>query len=142
MHQLTQVARGVKTVLTPGALRRRHLLELTARWRVPTMSTVPMILKMMVEDASVDAFDHSLAALCRLGAGAPMFREDQKWRGLGPGSAQYCWLGEVTGAGSPSCRPSITTRMTAPEVRLATCGLTDRHAGAGPAPRWQPPRSR
>ena len=128
VHQLTQVARGVKTVLMPSErFDVATAWELIARWRVSTMFTVPTILKMMVEDASVDAFDHSSLRYV-VYAGAPMFREDQKraLAKLGPVLVQYYGLGEVTGA-ITVLPPEHHHADDGPEVRLATCGF-DRTA--------------
>lgn len=99
VHQLTQVARAVKTVLMPSdRFDIAVAWELVERWRVSTIFTVPTILKMLVEDASVARFDHSSLRYV-IYAGAPMYREDQKraLAALGPVLVQYFGLGEVTG---------------------------------------------
>ena len=124
VHQLTQVARGVKTVLMPGErLDVTTAWELVERWRISTVFTVPTILKLLVEHESASRCDHSSLRYV-IYAGAPMYREDQKraLAVLGPVLVQYFGLGEVTG--------SITvlpTHLHAAEdgegVRVGTCGL-------------------
>ena len=50
VHQLTQVARGVKTVLMPSErFDVDTVCALIAEWRVSTIFTVPTILKLIVE---------------------------------------------------------------------------------------------
>ena len=78
IHQLVQVARGVKTVLLPGdRFDADEAWGLVARWRITNMFTVPTIVKMLTEHPSVDAHDHSSLRYV-IYAGAPMYREDQK----------------------------------------------------------------
>ena len=78
VHQLAQVARGVKTVLMPTEkLDIPVAWELIERWRISTMFTVPTILKLLVEHESAGRFDHSSLRYV-IYAGAPMYREDQK----------------------------------------------------------------
>jgi fatty-acyl-CoA synthase len=123
VHQLTQVARGVKTVLMPTEkLDVPTVWTLVERWRVSTMFTVPTILKLLVEDASVAAHDHSSLRYV-IYAGAPMYREDQKraLATLGPVLVQYFGLGEVTGA-ITVLPASLHAAEDGPDVRLGTCG--------------------
>lgn len=124
VHQLTQVARGVKTVLMPSErFDVATAWELVERWHVSTIFTVPTILKLMVEHESVDRFDHSSLRYV-IYAGAPMYREDQKraLRVLGPVLVQYFGLGEVTGA--ITVLPNrLHVAEDGPDVRLATCGF-------------------
>ena len=99
VHQLTQVARAVKTVLMPSdKFDVATAWKLVEVWRVSTIFTVPTILKMLVEDESLDHFDHTSLRYV-IYAGAPMYREDQKraLAALGPVLVQYFGLGEVTG---------------------------------------------
>lgn len=100
VHQLAQVARGVKTVLMPSErLDVSTAWNLIARWKVSTMFTVPTILRMMVADDSVARSDHSSLRYV-IYAGAPMFAADQRLvlDRLGPVIVQYYGMGEVTGA--------------------------------------------
>jgi fatty-acyl-CoA synthase len=123
VHQLMQVARGVATILLPT--ERFDITEafrLIQQHRVANLFTVPTILKMMVEHPAVDQFDHSSLRHV-IYAGAPMYREDQKFalKKLGKVIVQYFGLGEVTG--------NITVFPTAlhqeedgPLARVGTCG--------------------
>lgn len=99
VHQLTQVARGVKTVLMPSdKFDPKAAWRLVEDWHISTMFTVPTILKRLVEDDSVARHDHGSLRYV-IYAGAPMYREDQKraLQVLGPVLVQYFGLGEVTG---------------------------------------------
>lgn len=121
VHQLTQVARGVPTVLMPSErFDAPTVWRLVEEWRVSTIFTVPTILKLMVEDPSVQAHDHSSLRYV-IYAGAPMYREDQRraLATLGTVLVQYFGLGEVTG--------NITVlppwlHSAADETRTGTCG--------------------
>ncbi|MDE2364109.1 MAG: AMP-binding protein [Hyphomicrobiales bacterium] len=100
IHQLTQVARGATTVLLPSEkLDVAEAWRLVERWRVANMFTVPTILNMLVDHASVDEYDRSSLRHV-IYAGAPMYREDQKRivAKLGKCIVQYFGLGEVTGS--------------------------------------------
>src|SRR4051794_5813183 len=56
IHQLVQVARGVKTVLLPGdRFDADEAWGLVAHWQITNMFTVPTIVKMLTEHPSVDA---------------------------------------------------------------------------------------
>ncbi|MFD1883353.1 acyl-CoA synthetase [Paracoccus pacificus] len=124
VHQLTQVARGVKTILMPSErFDVAKAWDLVREWRVSTMFTVPTILKLMTEDPSMATADTSSLRYV-IYAGAPMYREDQKHalNRLGPVLVQYFGLGEVTG--------NITvlpTHLHDPEdrenARTGTCGF-------------------
>ncbi|MET0170305.1 MAG: AMP-binding protein, partial [Aliihoeflea sp.] len=60
VHQLTQVAHGAKTILLPtDKLDVPTVWRLIEKWRVTNAFTVPTILKLLVEDPSVDDVDHS-----------------------------------------------------------------------------------
>ena len=99
IHQLVQVARGVKTVLLASdRFDADEAWGLVERWRITNMFTVPTIVKMLTEHPSVDAHDHSSLRYV-IYAGAPMYREDQKHalKKLGKVLVQYFGLGEVTG---------------------------------------------
>jgi fatty-acyl-CoA synthase len=96
---LMQCARGTRTVLLPS-----EKFDITEAFRliethgVSNLFTVPTILKMMVEHPAADQFDHSSLRFV-IYAGAPMYREDQKFalKKLGKVIVQYFGLGEVTG---------------------------------------------
>ena len=121
VHQLTQVARAVKTVLLPSdRFDAAEAWRLMQEWRVSTIFTVPTILKLLVEDASRAQFDHSSLRYV-IYAGAPMYRADQirALDALGPVLVQYFGLGEVTG--------NITVmppwlHSTTDESRTGSCG--------------------
>ncbi len=123
IHQLAQVARAVKTVL-PASTRFdvQEAWMLVERWRITNMFTVPTIVKLLVEHASVDAYDHSSLRYI-IYAGAPMYREDQKHalRKLGLVLVQYFGLGEVTG-NITVLPPALHNAEDAPGVRIGTCG--------------------
>ena len=124
IHQLAQVARGVKTILLPS---ERFDVEaawaLVAQWRVTNMFTVPTILKMLVEHPSVDEHDHSSLRYV-IYAGAPMYRADQKraLAKLGPVLVQYFGLGEVTG-NITVLPPAHHHAEDTPAARVGTCGF-------------------
>jgi fatty-acyl-CoA synthase len=123
IHQLAQVARGAKTVLTSGArFDVEETWMLVERWRVSNMFTVPTILKMLTEHPAVDTYDHSSLRYV-IYAGAPMYREDQKHAlaKLGKVLVQYFGLGEVTG--NITVLPAdLHEPEDGPHVKLGTCG--------------------
>ena len=122
VHQLTQVARAVKTVLMPSdKFDVAAAWELVERWKVSTIFTVPTILKMLVEDESCGRFDHTSLRYV-IYAGAPMYREDQKraLAALGPVLVQYFGLGEVTG--NITVLPTWLHSAT-DDARQGTCGF-------------------
>jgi fatty-acyl-CoA synthase len=123
IHQLAQVARGVKTVLTTGErLDPEEAWRLVEQWRVSNMFTVPTILKMLTEHPSVDAYDHSWLRHV-IYAGAPMYREDQKHalKKLGKVIVQYFGLGEVTG--NITVLPAeLHDVEDGPNAKIGTCG--------------------
>lgn len=99
VHQLNMVARGAKTVLLPSEkLSAEQAFGLIEKHRLSNLFTVPTILKMLVEDPSIDHYDHSSLRHV-IYAGAPMYETDQKLalKKLGPVLVQYYGLGEVTG---------------------------------------------
>jgi acyl-CoA synthetase (AMP-forming)/AMP-acid ligase II len=99
IHQLIQVARGTPTVLPVGErFDADEIFRLIERHRVSNVFTVPSIVKLMVEDAAVDRYDHSSLRQV-IYAGAPMYRADQRYAlgKLGKCLVQYFGLGEVTG---------------------------------------------
>jgi fatty-acyl-CoA synthase len=123
IHQLAQVARGVKTVLLGSekfdAAEAWRLIE---QWRVSNMFTVPTILNMLAADPAADKFDHSSLRYV-IYAGAPMYREDQKraLKKLGEVLVQYFGLGEVTG--NITVLPAdLHEPEDGPHVKIGTCG--------------------
>ena len=124
IHQLAQVARGVKTILLPS---ERFDIEaawaLVEKWRVTNMFTVPTILKMLVEHPAVDEHDHSSLRYV-IYAGAPMYRADQKraLAKLGPVLVQYFGLGEVTG-NITVLPPAHHRADDTADARIGTCGF-------------------
>ncbi len=124
IHQLVQVARGVKTVLLPGEkFDAGEAWALVERWRITNMFTVPTIVKLLTEHPAVDLHDHSSLRYL-IYAGAPMYREDQKHalRKLGKVMVQYFGLGEVTG-NITVLPPALHDLEDGPQVKLGTCGF-------------------
>lgn len=128
VHQLTQVARGVKTVLLPGEkFDVAQVWDLVAEWRVSTMFTVPTIVKLLVEHPSTATAETSSLRYV-IYAGAPMYRVDQQkaLNVLGPVLVQYFGLGEVTG--NITVLPAhLHQAQDGPTARIGTCG----HARTG-----------
>lgn len=124
VHQLTQVAHGVKTILLPSEkFDIDAAWGLIEKWRVSTMFTVPTILKLMVEHPAAETYDHSSLRYV-IYAGAPMYREDQKraLKSLGPVIVQYFGLGEVTGA-ITVLPPALHSLEDGEGARIGTCGI-------------------
>jgi fatty-acyl-CoA synthase len=99
IHALLNVAKGAATVLLPSEkLEPDVFWQLVEKYKVSNLFTVPTIVKILVEDPSVDKYDHSSLKFV-IYAGAPMYRADQKraLEKLGPVLVQYFGLGEVTG---------------------------------------------
>jgi fatty-acyl-CoA synthase len=99
IHALANTARGAASVLLPSdKLEAHEAWRLIEKHRVSNLFTVPTIVKVLTEDASVDGFDHSSLQHV-VYAGAPMYRADQvhALRKLGKVLVQYYGLGEVTG---------------------------------------------
>jgi len=124
IHQLAQVARGVKTILLSS--ERFDIEEawaLVEKWRITNLFTVPTILKMLVEHPAVDERDHSSLRYV-IYAGAPMYRADQKraLSKLGPVLVQYFGLGEVTG-NITVLPPGHHHLDDTPQARIGTCGF-------------------
>jgi fatty-acyl-CoA synthase len=72
VHQLTQVARGVKTVLLSSErFDIDEAWKLVEQWRITNLFTVPTIVKLLTEHPSVDRHDHSSLRYV-IYAGAPM----------------------------------------------------------------------
>lgn len=123
INQLVQTARGVKTVLLSAS--RFDVAEawsLIEQWKITNLFTVPTITKMLVEHPAIDEYDHSSLRYV-LYAGAPMYREDQKFalKKLGPVLVQYFGLGEVT-ANITVLPADLHDVEDGPDVKLGTCG--------------------
>ena len=123
VHQLTQVARGAKTVLlSSDRFDIDEAWSLVERWRITNLFTVPTIVKLLTEHPAVDAHDHSSLRYV-IYAGAPMYREDQKHAltVLGKVLVQYFGLGEVTG-NITVLPPALHDPEDGPGARIGTCG--------------------
>ena len=124
VHLLMQVARGVKTILpVSDRFDIEEAWRLVERWRITNLFTVPTIVKLLTEHATVDRFDHSSLRYV-IYAGAPMYREDQKHalKTLGPVLVQYFGLGEVTG--NITVLPAELHEIEdGPAARIGTCGF-------------------
>jgi fatty-acyl-CoA synthase len=124
IHQLTQVARGARTVLLSSErLDCEEAFRLIEEHRVANMFTVPTILTMLAGHEAADRHDHSSLKHV-IYAGSPMYRADQQMalKRLGKCIVQYFGLGEVTG--------NITVFPTrehdaddAVQGRIGTCGF-------------------
>ncbi|ARE40351.1 Long-chain-fatty-acid--CoA ligase [Rhodovulum sp. P5] len=124
MHQLTQIAAGVVSILPPpGRFDVAEAWRLVEHYKVTNMFTVPTIVKMLTEHPAVDAHDHSSLRYV-IYAGAPMYRADQKHAlgKLGKVLVQYFGLGEVTGA-ITVLPPRDHHIEDGPEARVGTCGF-------------------
>lgn len=123
IHLLSQVARGVVSVLPEGArLEPAEIWDLIARHRITNAFTVPTILKRLVEDPAAEGADSSSLRHV-IYAGAPMYRADQirALRRLGPVLVQYFGLGEVTG--NITVLPPALHSADDGAMRIGTCGL-------------------
>lgn len=123
VHQLAQVAHGVKTILPAGEkFDPAEVWALVERHRVTNMFTVPTIVKLLVEHPAVDAHDHSSLRYV-IYAGAPMYRADQirALEKLGPVLVQYFGLGEVTG--NITVLPPAHHHPDDARMRIGTCGF-------------------
>lgn len=123
VHQLTQVAAGVATILPASAsFDVAEIWGLVERWDVSTMFTVPTIVNRLIAHPSVDEHDRSSLRYV-IYAGAPMYREDQKraLAKLGPVLVQYFGLGEVTG-NITFLPPHAHVAEDTPDARPGTCG--------------------
>lgn len=124
IHALLNVARGARTVLMPTEkLEPEVFWHLVEKHSVTNLFTVPTIVKILVEHASVDQYDHSSLRYL-IYAGAPMYRADQKLalQKLGNVLVQYFGLGEVTG-----CITVLPTGMHSPDdadpnSNIGSCG--------------------
>lgn len=123
VHQLNMIARAGKTVLMPSdKFDAETAFALIKEHRLTNLFTVPTILKMLVEDPSVDRYDHSSLRFV-VYAGAPMYRKDQKLalHKLGPVLVQYYGLAEATG--NITVLPTRDHDTGTEERRPGTCGF-------------------
>ncbi|MCA1999025.1 MAG: acyl-CoA synthetase [Hyphomicrobiales bacterium] len=124
VHQLNIVARGAPTILMPSEkFDIAEAFRLIETHRVTNMFTVPTILKMLAEHPAADAFDHSSLRHV-IYAGAPMYREDQKFalKKFGKVIVQYFGLGEVTG-NITVLPPALHEPEDHANSRVGTCGF-------------------
>lgn len=123
VHQLAQVAHGVKTILPAGEkFDPAEIWALIEKWRVTNLFTVPTIVKLLVEHEAVDRHDHG-ALRYVIYAGAPMYRADQvrALEKLGPVLVQYFGLGEVTG--NITVLPPAHHHAADAAMRIGSCGF-------------------
>lgn len=124
IHALLNVARGAATVLMPSErLEPEVFWQLVERHRVSNLFTVPTIVKMLVEDPSVDRYDHTSLRFM-IYAGAPMYRADQKLalKKLGKVLVQYFGLGEVTGCITVLPPEMHSADDSDPNANIGSCG--------------------
>lgn len=124
MHFLVNLAAGASSILLPsGRFDPAVAWGLVERHGVTNMFTVPTIVKMLTEHPSVDQYDHSSLRYV-IYAGAPMYREDQKFAlgKLGSVLVQYFGLGEVTGA-ITVLPPYDHYLEDGPGARVGSCGI-------------------
>ncbi|GAB3625995.1 acyl-CoA synthetase [Pandoraea terrae] len=125
IHAIVNAARGAASVLLPTErMEPEQVWQAIATHRVDNMFTVPTIVKMLVEDESVDRHDHSSLKFV-IYAGAPMYRADQKFalKKLGRVLVQYYGLGEVTGNITVLPPWLHTEDDDAADARVGTCGM-------------------
>ena len=123
VHQLNMIARGGVTVLMPSdRFDPATAFQLIETHGLTNLFTVPTILKMLVEDPSVDRHDHSSLRYV-VYAGAPMYRQDQKLalKKLGAVLVQYYGLAEATG--NITVLPAREHDANDEERRPGTCGV-------------------
>ena len=124
IHALLNVARGATTILLPTEkLIPEMFWQLVEKHRVTNLFTVPTIVKILVEDESVDRYDHS-SLKYMIYAGAPMYRADQKYalQKLGNVLVQYFGLGEVTGCITVLPRHMHSADDANPNANIGSCG--------------------
>lgn len=123
VHQVAQVAHGVKTIL-PAKTKfdPDEIWGLVEKWKVTNVFTVPTIVKLLVEHPSVHTHDHS-SLRYMIYAGAPMYRADQvrALETLGPKLVQYFGLGEVTG--NITVLPPALHSTDDTVMRIGSCGF-------------------
>lgn len=125
LHLLTQVARGAKTVLLQGdKFEAKQAWRSIEEHRLSNLFTVPTIVKVLVEDPSVDQYDRS-SLRYMIYAGAPMYRADQKaaLNKLGKVIVQYFGLGEFTGNITVFPAELHEADDQNPASRIGSCGF-------------------
>ncbi|CAD5268085.1 MULTISPECIES: acyl-CoA synthetase [Halomonadaceae] len=124
VHQLAQVASGVKTILpAEDKFNPESIWALVEKWNVTNLFTVPTIVKMLIEHPSVDQYNHASLRYV-VYAGAPMYRADQvkALEKLGPVLVQYFGLGEVTG--NITVLPPTFHHVEDQHMKTGSCGFT------------------
>ena len=124
VHLLSQVARGVVSVLPPSErFDADEVWGLIERYRVSNMFTVPTIVNLLCRHEAVDRYDHS-ALRYVIYAGAPMYRADQihALGKLGKVLVQYFGLGEVTG-NITVLPPELHSAEDDPSLPIGSCGF-------------------
>ncbi|WP_414735705.1 acyl-CoA synthetase [Herbaspirillum chlorophenolicum] len=125
IHAVINTARGAASILLSSErLVVEEAWQLVERYKVDNLFTVPTIVKILVEDESVDRYDHSSLKHV-IYAGAPMYRADQVYalKKLGKVLVQYYGLGEVTG-NITFLPPYMHHEDDAhPQARVGTCGM-------------------
>jgi fatty-acyl-CoA synthase len=122
LHMLMSVARGAATVMLPEAgLDEAEAWRLVEAHRITNLSTVPTILKRLVNHPAVDRYDHSSLRYV-IYAGEPLYREDQKraLRKLGTVLVQKYGLAEV--AGNITVLPAHMHSLDDGEMPVGSCG--------------------
>ncbi|ALM50918.1 acyl-CoA synthetase [Halomonas huangheensis] len=122
IHYLTQLARGVTTVLPVGSgLDVEEVWGLVERYRITNLFTVPTIVKMLIEHPALETVDHSSLRYI-IYAGAPMYRTDQQaaLKQLGNVLVQYYGLGEVTG--NITVLPPAMHSVDDEAMKVGSCG--------------------
>ncbi|MDY7577968.1 acyl-CoA synthetase [Herbaspirillum sp. RTI4] len=125
IHAVVNTARGAASVLLSSErLIPEEAWQLVQTHRIDNMFTVPTIVKILTEDASVDRYDHSSLKHV-IYAGAPMYRADQRHaiNKLGKVLVQYYGLGEVTGNITWLPPEMHHADDQHPEARVGTCGI-------------------
>jgi len=124
VHLLSQVARGVVSVLPPTErFDADEVWGLIERYHVSNMFTVPTIVNLLCRHEAVDKYDHSSLRYV-IYAGAPMYRADQihALTKLGKVLVQYFGLGEVTG-NITVLPPYLHTADDDPSYPIGSCGF-------------------
>ncbi|WP_420106600.1 acyl-CoA synthetase [Herbaspirillum huttiense] len=125
VHAVVNTARGAASILLSSErLVVEEAWQLVEKYKVDNLFTVPTIVKILVEDESVDRYDHSSLKHV-IYAGAPMYRADQihALKKLGKVLVQYYGLGEVTG-NITFLPPYLHFEDDAhPQARVGTCGM-------------------
>lgn len=124
IHLVTQIARGVTTVLPESAsLDPAEIWALVERERVSTMFTVPTILSTLTRAPAVHEHDHdSLRYVVYAGAPMPLVDARQAREVLGEVLVQYYGLGEVTG-NITVLPPRLHGRPVPAGTEIGTCGV-------------------